>query len=392
MKLNKLLLLDLMGPFFFGLAAFATVFFVGSYLEDLIKWMGEGMSLFTALKAIIFVLPSIFGYILPMSTLLAVLLGMSRLSGDSEITALFAGGVSLSRIAAPFAVFGIIVTIVSFFLSEYVSSRAFEQFKTIQAQYTQKKAKGSEPFSYFEKSTNSHIYVNGGIADAEKGILKDITIVRYAKKEYADGAEENIPETVIHAKEAAWKGLIGKSADPVEQEKEKFTFVLSEGFIQKVGDDAPQAIRFGKTRSAADLSTQIEMTPEVMRAYQMSKNKPRERSFTELGNAMKSLKPFEDRYEQEMRVLAVSRLNKLALPMASFIFALLAVPLGIKRNRSSSSVGFGISLLLILVYYLIWEFASGFAMDGKIPAFLGSFAANILGFIAAVILIRRTAK
>lgn len=395
MKLNKLLYLDLIDPFFFGLAAFATVFFIGAYLEDMIKWLREGMPFLTAIKAIIFVLPSIMSYILPMSTLLAVLLGMSRLSGDSEIVALYASGVSLRRIALPFAVFGLIVTIFAFILSEYVSSVAYSHFEEIENSITEYIVKKNESFLYYEKNSNSLISI-GGIENSEDGILNDVTIVRYKEKtsKTINGEEiiEKIPTTVVHATQAKWHGM-SVTNDPIEESKNKFTWVLYNGFMQNLGTDSTETLSFKETKSDTDiLSVQIEMNPDIMRAYKMSKDNPEERSFTELGEAIETLKPFEDRYEHEIRELAVNRLNKISLPLACLVFALVAVPLGMRPNRSSSSVGFGISLLIILAYYLLWEFTTTFAIDGSLPVFIGAFSSNIIGFIAAFFLIRNTAK
>lgn len=50
----------------------------------------------------------------------------------------------------------------------------------------------------------------------------------------------------------------------------------------------------------------------------------------------------EDTAEIDMTVQ-----QRFSLPMASFIFALMGSPLGVQRPRSSSSIGFGLSVIII---------------------------------------------
>ena len=83
---------ELIGPFVFGVTAFTSVFFAGSYLLKLTGWLMSGsIGLTMAAWIVLLLLPQILVFTLPMSTLLAVLLGVGRLSSDSEVVALFAG-------------------------------------------------------------------------------------------------------------------------------------------------------------------------------------------------------------------------------------------------------------------------------------------------------------
>src|SRR5438445_11221570 len=44
---------------------------------------------------------------------------------------------------------------------------------------------------------------------------------------------------------------------------------------------------------------------------------------------------------------------KLAIPMSAALFALLAVPVGLRPHRSGTSIGVGLAFLVLLGYYLI---------------------------------------
>ncbi len=95
--IDKQVMKEIVGPFVFGVMAFSSVFFAGAYLQKLTMMIMDGMPILTALNVVLLYIPTIVVYTLPMSTLLSVLLAVGRMSGDSEIVALYAGGVSLYR-------------------------------------------------------------------------------------------------------------------------------------------------------------------------------------------------------------------------------------------------------------------------------------------------------
>ena len=80
---------------------------------------------------------------------------------------------------------------------------------------------------------------------------------------------------------------------------------------------------------------------------------------------------------------------RFAIPLASFVFALLGAPLGTQRQRSGSSIGLGISVIVIFVYYGIMAFTTGLGKGGVIPPFLGAMSSNIVCLAAGIFLLKR---
>ena len=98
---DKLIIKELLGPFIFGVLAFTTLFFSGDYLLHLMSFLSDGVSVYNILKMLIYYIPTIVFYTLPMATLLAVIFAIGRVSGESEMTVMFAGGISYKRILVP---------------------------------------------------------------------------------------------------------------------------------------------------------------------------------------------------------------------------------------------------------------------------------------------------
>lgn len=373
MKLvDKQVLRELVGPFLFGVAAFSSVFFAGSYLLKLTNWVMNGMSLVTAAEIVLLLLPSIVVYTLPMATLLAVLLGIGRLSGDSEVVALFASGISLYRMTLPVIALGLAVSASAIALNEVVAPRAYTRYQELQAAVLKQTAPRDQPFTVRDQGTNSQIMVNGGM-DLDTGVLKDVTVTRFL---------HSIPVMVVYAERAEWAGM--------DDGSKKFTWRLYDGWWQNVGSELTTIFTFSESRTE---ELKIQKTPSQLSLYQKSLDKGTEQmTFRELSEMVEYLKEYPDRPMQDIRELDVDRWNKLALPLSSLVFAMLAAPMGIRPHRSASSVGFGLSILIIFLYWMVWRYTSSLAIQGNMTPMMGAFLADALGIMAAAALLRRAAK
>src|SRR4051794_35432917 len=103
---------------------FTMLLIAATYLGRIANYLVQGVSGAQILQITLLLLPAILVKTFAMALLLGGLLAFGRLSGDSEITAVRAAGVSLYRIVAPVAVFSFLVACVSFYLNESVVPRA----------------------------------------------------------------------------------------------------------------------------------------------------------------------------------------------------------------------------------------------------------------------------
>src|SRR5512144_113464 len=99
--LDRSIARELIGPFLFGVAAFTLIFISGQYLFKLTTLVSRGASIFEVTELLALRMVPLAVLTFPMATLLATLLSFGRLSGDMEVVALMAGGVSFVRIAVP---------------------------------------------------------------------------------------------------------------------------------------------------------------------------------------------------------------------------------------------------------------------------------------------------
>jgi lipopolysaccharide export LptBFGC system permease protein LptF len=130
--LDRYMLAELVGPFLFGLSAF-TLIFAATSIINIGRLISETHApLWAAIEVFLWQLPGMVVLTIPMALLLGTLLAIQRLSGESEITAMKAGGVTFLRIAAPILLVGFVLSFVTMGLQEYVVPFAQTQFTIIQ--------------------------------------------------------------------------------------------------------------------------------------------------------------------------------------------------------------------------------------------------------------------
>jgi lipopolysaccharide export LptBFGC system permease protein LptF len=101
--------------------------------------------------------------------------------------------------------------------------------------------------------------------------------------------------------------------------------------------------------------------------------KAREKSIKELTRDIEAMGSSVD-----VVPLRVELHKKLALSFSNLVFVLVGVPLAITTHRREKFVGFGMSIVLFLVYWGIMLGGIAFAIRSSIPAWAGVWSANII--------------
>src|SRR5438552_4882133 len=116
--LDRYIARELIGPFAFGVAAFTLIFISGEYLFKLTSMVASGAPLLDVAELMALRMVPLAVITFPMATLLATLLSFGRLSGDMEVVALMASGVSFFRIAVPAFMMGFLVSVGGLYANE----------------------------------------------------------------------------------------------------------------------------------------------------------------------------------------------------------------------------------------------------------------------------------
>jgi len=319
--IDRYIFREIFDPFLFGLGAFTAILSASMILFDLVRAVVvRGMPLLTAAQIFVYRLPGTAVYIFPMATLLAALLAFGRLSSSSEIVAFKAGGISLYRIMVPVVFFGLIVSLVTLLFYEVVvpqsSLAATNLMLETQARKSPKIQK-NVLIPEIEQDKLKRMYFAGKL---HGDIMEDVVV-----QEFTEGKLSQI----VNAKEAKWDG-------------EKNTWLFKKGIIYLLSDtgEYKHLIKFDEQYMT------IKYTPAD---FYMGERKPEEMNMADLIKFIQLKKKMgEDTLDLQIQFYL-----KGAVPFSCLVFALLGAPLGLSPQRSSSSIGLGLSVLIVFFYYFL---------------------------------------
>lgn len=372
MKLtDKLMIKELLGPFIFGVLAFTTLFFAGDYLLKLTAYVSDGVPFLYVVKMVIYYIPTIVFFTLPMATLLAVIFAVGRVSGESEMTAMFAGGISYRRILMPIIFFCFCASVLSYCLNDFLAPECFKRMKALEAKIADELPTQNRPITIFDDDTNSLIRIAGGY-NFKEGKAGDLTAIQFNEK--------NEPVLVVVAHSALWQGY--------EDDNKKYEWKLYDGYTQKLGDDFGAKVSFEKTETR-DMTINEEVDKIELLQEAEVKDSDTNMSFFKNRELLKIYNKRKDIDREKINKTAVFMWNRFAMPLSCFILGLIAAPLAIRSHRTGAGMGIGISLAVILLYYIVWNCGSNMAFQGTIPPFAGSFGGNIIGIIIGYYLNKR---
>ncbi|MGI6092268.1 MAG: YjgP/YjgQ family permease [Veillonellaceae bacterium] len=359
--LDKYITKELLGPFIFGICAFSSIFIGTSTLFKIAQYVTKyGTPLITVVKLFVYSLPGIVVLTFPMSMLLASLMAFGRLSGSSEITAMKSGGLSFYRLAAPVFVVAFFVSIFAVGFNEYVVPRANAAYNYI-VKYE------------IEKNTAPKSQEHIVIKDVRGNLLERLTYARkYDEKTGAMYAvtmqefEKGNLVRVENAEKAVWKSD---------------RWIMYNGIIHDLSVE-------GQLERTMRFEQQIMPLNKTPKTISHEQKKPEEMSIKELRQQINILQ----KEYVNISKLEVELYQRFTIPLASFVFALIGTPLGLQPHRSSSSIGLGISIIVIFIYYTIMTVSSALGQGGAIPALLAAWLPNILGIIAGFFLVRKASQ
>ena len=94
--------------------------------------------------------------------------------------------------------------------------------------------------------------------------------------------------------------------------------------------------------------------------------------------------------QKEARKMKVRIQEKFTLPSACIVFGLIGSSLGSKSNlRSSKSQGFGLSVILILVYYVMSFVFSSFGVKGVLSPIIATWLPVLISMGGGIYFLRK---
>ncbi len=345
-----------------GLFIFTFILLMNKILKLMDMIINKGVGVGEVTTLVVYLLPSFLVLTLPMSVLLAILICLGKLSGDSEIIAMKASGVSLYQMLPPFAVFSMIGFLLTGLLTMYLLPKGNYAFRTQALTLAKKHSEANLEEGVFSEAFNDMVvYINR--FDHEKMKIHGILV--------SDGRNPNSQNVIA----AEYAEILA------EESRESLLFRLFNGSIHVLNK------KNGNYQYAVfdtyEMNIPLEGMDEKIREI-----KYREMSLAQLNRAA------QERIKQgkSAKKINVEKQQRYAFPFACLVFGLLGLPLGVSWRRGGRSYGFVISIMIVFLYYLLLNIGENLAKSGYLYAFMGMWLPNVLFGGLGVYLFRKIAR
>lgn len=413
--IDRYLIREILPYFFLTLLLLTAIIFAheaSRFAELLVVASRNGLPMEALWKVLVALVPGILVFTIPISLLIGALVGLGRLSGDSELVAMGASGVGRYRILVPITAVALGTSAVMLHLSFNVLPESMGRLGNLKADQTlvfHGLNTQIKPRVFEEGIPKKVLYIEE--IDRAENLWRNIFLVDLdnargfriwtaSSGALRQGGNSSFPELFLRDG-AVHEVSEVRGAQPREE---------PESDVEEEDDGAADAAN-GSTESSPpeagthererrrnriqhkytaaafqEMTLGIEVTDEKRsEAVGLDEAGPRMREMT--WSELVAYAPAEgDRAE---RLTELHR--RLSLPVACLVFALLAVGFGISNVRTGRSFGLLLGIAITIAYYLLSLTGEHSAVTGKLPVWLGMWMANIVlaGVGAMVLFIQR---
>lgn len=340
---------------FLGLIVFTFVLFVPQLVRLTALFVRHTGSGWQIVKVFLLIFPGVFVFTIPMAVLIGVLLGLGRMSADSEIIALTALGIGRRRILLPVGVLAATGAVLTMLMTLWLGPLSLRTLRSLEAELFASQLNFEvQPRVFDERFPRMVLYVSDISASGTqwRGVF-------LAETGGENGSRLTLAERAIVI------------AAPKQGKLELHLQGGSTHDFDRSDPDHYSVTAFGQS------DIPIEVTGLVPTPARQVKNDER------------SLRQLAADKGPEWREARVELHRRLAFPVACFAFALIAVPIGAQPRRGGRAAGSLIAVLLIAAYYVALIMGSGLARQGSLPPAIGLWMANILLTAAGLALLPR---
>ena len=369
--LDRWIVFELLTPLIFAVAAFTVVSISIGVMFDLVRQIVEvGLPITVALRILIYKLPSFVVISFPMAMLLSTLLAYGRLSENSELKALKSLGVSSLRIIIPALILGIFMTYMTFIFNNNIVP-----ISNRNAEITLSRSLGK---AFASEQGEDIIYSRKGVVtdNSSNYRRKGVTHLFYAWK-FING--EMIDVTVVDFSKRGLTQLLKAEKGNWNQKKGMWEFF--DGTLLTLGEDGTS------TRTKFE-SFMYPLGIDLAKVAEL----PGDARDMTLKEAIKASRLYKNSGNiKEARRMDVRIQEKYTLPIACVVFALIGSSLGSKQNNGSSrSQGFGLSIILILIYYVLSFGFSSLGVKGSLDPIAAAWAPVFISLIGGGYLLKQS--
>ncbi|MBU1863201.1 MAG: LptF/LptG family permease [Candidatus Omnitrophica bacterium] len=356
--LRAYMLRELVIPFCMALLLVTFIFIVGNLVKMADLVINKGVSILDISRIVVLLIPRLLSFTIPTSALTAILLVFGGMAQNNEITAIKASGINIFRMLLPILVVSIVLSIFSLIMNDQILPKTHFAYRMALRNILMKKPLAYIEAGRFIKEFDGYIIF---VREIDGTMLKNITIYQ---------PQENSPTRTIIAE----RGEI--MSDP---QKKTLSLKLYNGTSDEPNADDPNI--FYKL----DFQTFILPPFAVDDSGQLSK-KTKDMTIDELVHKIQTDNQTPSQRIDLMNSFKAEIHKKISFSFASFVFALIGLPLALITRRGEPVVSFVLSMAVITIYYILFAWANTIAIQGVLVPWIALWLPNVLMFISGAVL------
>lgn len=361
------------------------------------------------LLLIIYMLPSVISITFPFASLVGALMAVGRLSSDNELLAVQASGVSKTRLFVPFFIIGLAFSAFSFVSNDYLIPLGNLNFQKLYTRILLSNPE-LELESFAVKRYQDSVIITGEVDGRRISNIVILDETEEKNRRVISAANANLIENVEQP------GVISLRLEDVfshtsEQNKQKeYEYFESEEMVYNIllADISFSLSNPGpREMSTVDVYAAILEKRKALRkkidSHQIAVSKSRydlkskyyalaedtgindtpspqlRRDLEGAFNEYTELERTEIR-DRSLHTYEIDLNRKFSLPFGCLVFIVFAFPVGIFAKRSGRSVGFGIGLLVSIIYWGMLIAGQNFGFRLNFSPFLSMWLPNFIIF------------
>ncbi len=351
--LRNYILKECLIPFGICLGVLTFVFLLG-YLPQLAnKVINKGVAISSVTMALLYNIPILLGFTLPIAALATIILTFGRFSADNEIIAIRASGIPLQRILKPMVVCGILLTLLLLVLNDRVIPQAYQAQRELLQETGAKNPSAMIEAGTFIDDFDGYVLF---IYRVERNHLYNIRIYQ----PQPDGK----PTRTIIAQEGEFTPVPGEN---------KVLMKLINGTSDE--PDLNNSNNFYKLNFKTSF-----MTMNLMKGKTTGERKPKSMNLRELSQNITLMR--EKKIDATPLITEYHR--KLSWSFAPLIFILLGFPIAVVTHRRAKTANLLLAVIFAAPYYLISIGCQALASQWPVPSELTMWLPNIIGGVIVI--------
>ncbi len=362
--LTRYILGEVVSHALIGAAVFTFVLFTRALDLILELVVRNSAPLPSVAEVFFFTVPGALTYTIPMGVLVGILIGLSRLAADSEITAMRASGLGVWYFLRVISIFVVVAWLLALGNSVYLAPRSLAALGQLQDRLKSSQASFEvQPRVFYEEFPKKVLYVQDAKAMSGGAVWKGVFL--------ADLSDPSAPSISL-----AREGLL------VSQGPDTLDLHLTNGSTHETDPKNSDQYTID-TFQTTDLPIQIPATQNSQEHEVASLHAMR---VADLLRNARTADPVT------RRLYLIEYHGRFALPTACIVLALVGIPLGLSSKKGGKSSGLVLTILLVFLYYSISLIGVSFAKQGHLSPAAGVWLADVVFFVGGAFLLWRSER